>query len=72
MNLEKVQKDKHVCLASVIEESTLWHKRLVHASISKIAKLSKNELVKGLSKIKYIKESIYDACQVGKQIRTTF
>ena len=34
--------------------------------------LSKNELVKGLPKIKFVKDKVCDACQLGKQIKTSF
>lgn len=28
VNLEKIQKDKDVCLSSMVEDSTLWNQRL--------------------------------------------
>ena len=42
-------------IASIAHNSWLWHNRLGHASMHILAKLSKNDLVKGLAKIKYEK-----------------
>lgn len=38
VNLEKVLTDMHICLASIVQKSILWHKRLGHASMSHIPK----------------------------------
>ena len=40
--------------------------------MSILAKVSKNDLVKGLTKIKFEKDKICDACLLGKQIRISF
>ena len=40
--------------------------------MSTLKKVSKYNLVKGLSKIKFEKDKICDACQMGKQTRTSF
>ena len=37
------------------DESWLWHRRLDYISMSILANVSKNDLVKGLSKIKFKK-----------------
>ena len=50
------------CLASMNDDSWIWHKRFAHASMNLIDKLSKNDLVVGLPKLKYVKDKIYDAC----------
>ena len=36
------------------ETGWLWHRRLEHASMDLLSNLSKNELVKGLPKIKFV------------------
>ena len=54
------------------EESWLWHKRLSHLNFKTINKLSKRELVKGLPQMEYAKEKLCNACQKGKQTRTSF
>ena len=49
-----------------IDETWLWHSRLGHISMSIFEKVSKHDLVKGLPKIKFEKDKICDACQMGK------
>ena len=49
------------------DESWLWHGRLSHISMSILSKISKNDLVKGLPKIKFDKDKVCDACQLGKK-----
>lgn len=51
VNLGKIQNDKDIFFAFVVDDSILWHRRLGHASMTQIAKLSKKDLVKGLLKI---------------------
>ncbi|KAH9770099.1 Integrase catalytic domain-containing protein [Citrus sinensis] len=54
------------------DDSWLWHRRLGHASMDLISKILKNDLVKGLPKIGFQKDNICEACQFGKQIKTSF
>ena len=58
--------------AKIKETSTLWHRRLGHASLHTISKLISKDLVKGLPKLKIEFNSICDACQLGKQTRESF
>ena len=37
-----------------------------------ITQLNKNELVRGLPKIFFKKDKVCEACQMGKQIKTSF
>ena len=61
------------CLAAMnSDESWLWHRRLGHISMSILEKVSKHDLVKGLPKIKFEKDKICDACQMGKQTKISF
>ena len=48
------------------EVSWLWHRRLGHASMDLMSKLIRKNLVKGLPKVKYEKNKLCDACQLGK------
>ncbi|XP_074590614.1 uncharacterized protein LOC141846467 [Curcuma longa] len=50
------------------EEGWLWHRRLGHINMKTIAKVANKELVKGLPKLKYIKDKMCDACQEGYSI----
>lgn len=60
------------CLVASINDSFLWHRRLGHISMDILSKLAKNDLVKGLPHITYEKEKLCDACQMGKQFKTSF
>jgi len=53
-------------------EKYLWHRRLGHTSYTRLSKLSKGDLVNGLPKISYEKSEICDACQKGKQHKSSF
>lgn len=50
----------------------MWHRRLGHTSMDLLHKLNKHALVKGLPKTKFVKDKICDACQLGKQHKTSF
>ena len=63
---------EETCLAAMDENGWLWHKRLGHANMHLISKISKKDLVIGLPKIKFEKDRLCDACQMGKQTRTSF
>ena len=46
------------CFATLNETSWFWHRILGHASIDLLPNLSKNDLVKGLPKIKFVKDKV--------------
>ena len=60
------------CLVSFSNDAWLWHRRLGHASMSLLENLSKGELVRDLPKIKFFKDKMCDACQMGKQAKSSF
>jgi hypothetical protein len=61
-----------ICLAAINENSWLWHRRLGHVNMELLSKLSKLDLVKGLPITKFVKDKICDACQLGKQTKSSF
>ncbi|GJZ55422.1 retrovirus-related pol polyprotein from transposon TNT 1-94, partial [Tanacetum coccineum] len=65
MKLGNKPKDK-ICLATIDENSTLWHRRLGHANMSLIQSLASKELVRNLLKLKF-DQHFCDACKIGKQ-----
>ena len=69
MKLDKTPKDK-LCLTSLDENSTLWHRRLGHANMRLIQSLSSKELVRNLPKLKY-DQHFCDACKIGKQVHNS-
>ncbi|GJU40846.1 retrovirus-related pol polyprotein from transposon TNT 1-94 [Tanacetum coccineum] len=52
MKLGKKPKDK-ICLTTIVENSTLWHRRLGHANMSLIQSLASKELVRNLPKLTF-------------------
>ncbi|GJV09681.1 retrovirus-related pol polyprotein from transposon TNT 1-94 [Tanacetum coccineum] len=65
MKLGKKTKDK-VCLTTIVENSTLWHRRLGHANMRLVQLLASKELVRNLPKLKF-DQHFCDACKIGKQ-----
>ena len=55
------------CLTALTENSTRWHKRLGHISLSTINKLIPKDLVRGLPGKILHSEQVCGACVKGKQ-----
>ncbi|GKA50532.1 retrovirus-related pol polyprotein from transposon TNT 1-94 [Tanacetum coccineum] len=65
MKLGNKPKDK-ICLTTIDENSTLWHRRLGHANMRLIQSLASKELLRNLPKLKF-DQHFCDACKIGKQ-----
>ncbi|GJU01058.1 retrovirus-related pol polyprotein from transposon TNT 1-94 [Tanacetum coccineum] len=65
MKLENKPKNK-ICLATIDESSTLWHRRLGHANMRLIQLLASKELVRNVPKLKF-DQHFCDACKIRKQ-----
>nr|GEU34731.1 copia protein [Tanacetum cinerariifolium] len=65
MKLGNKPKDQ-ICLATIDENSTLWHKRLCHTNMCLIQSLASKELVRNLPKLKF-DQHFCDACKIRKQ-----
>ncbi|GJS22248.1 retrovirus-related pol polyprotein from transposon TNT 1-94 [Tanacetum coccineum] len=65
MKLGNKPKDQ-ICLATINENSTLWHRRLGHANMRHIQSLASKKLVRNLPKFKF-DQHFCDACKIGKQ-----
>ncbi|GJZ30930.1 retrovirus-related pol polyprotein from transposon TNT 1-94 [Tanacetum coccineum] len=65
MKLGNKPKDQ-ICLTTIDENSTLWHRRLGHANMRLIQSLASKDLVRNLPKLKFDKH-FCDACKIGKQ-----
>ncbi|GJT18805.1 retrovirus-related pol polyprotein from transposon TNT 1-94, partial [Tanacetum coccineum] len=65
MKLGNKPKDK-ICLATIDENSTLWHRRLGHAYMHLIQSLASKKLVRNLPKLKF-DQHFCDACKIRKQ-----
>ena len=69
-----IEHDMHheKCLSALENNSWLWHRRLGHAHMKLISTLSKKDLVKGLPKLKFVKDQICEHCELGKQTKSSF
>ncbi|GKC35863.1 retrovirus-related pol polyprotein from transposon TNT 1-94 [Tanacetum coccineum] len=69
MKLGNKPKDK-ICLTTIDENSTLWHRRLDHANVRLIQLLASKELVRNLPKLKF-DQHFCDACKIRKQAHSS-
>ncbi|WJX13359.1 hypothetical protein P8452_03755 [Trifolium repens] len=60
------------CLITKNDESWLWHRRMAHLNFDLLNKIASKDLVIGLPKIRFSKDHLCDACQMGKQTRASF
>ncbi|GJU40576.1 retrovirus-related pol polyprotein from transposon TNT 1-94 [Tanacetum coccineum] len=65
MKLGNKPKDQ-ICLTTIDENFTLWHRRLGHANMRLIQSLASKELVRNLPKLKF-DQHFCNACKMGKQ-----
>ncbi|XP_063942640.1 uncharacterized protein LOC135150307 [Daucus carota subsp. sativus] len=66
--------DSLTCLFSKasLDESWLWHKKLSHLNFKAMNDLVRKDLVRGLPKLEFSKDGLCDACQIGKQRKSSF
>nr|GEW22779.1 uncharacterized mitochondrial protein AtMg00810-like [Tanacetum cinerariifolium] len=53
-------------------QAWLWHHRLSHLNFDTINLLSKNDIVVGLPKLKFVKDHLCSSCELGKAKRKSF
>nr|GFB48111.1 retrovirus-related Pol polyprotein from transposon TNT 1-94 [Tanacetum cinerariifolium] len=63
-----------ICLMAKATSSQawLWHRRLSHLTLNTINLLSKNDIVVGLPKLKFVKDHLCSSCELGKAKRKSF
>nr|GFB45861.1 retrovirus-related Pol polyprotein from transposon TNT 1-94 [Tanacetum cinerariifolium] len=63
-----------ICLMAKATSSQawLWHRRLSHLNFDTINLLSKNDIVIGLPKSKFVKDHLFSSCELGKAKRKSF
>nr|GEX48783.1 hypothetical protein [Tanacetum cinerariifolium] len=63
-----------ICLMAKATSSQvwLWHRRLSHLNFDTINLLSKNDIMIGLPKLKFVKDHIYSSCELGKGKQKSF
>ena len=59
-------------MVSTEGDRDIWHRKLGHLSLKYISKLCKRDLVKGLPKISWKSQLLYEPYQKGKQLKASF
>nr|GEX66433.1 retrovirus-related Pol polyprotein from transposon TNT 1-94 [Tanacetum cinerariifolium] len=73
ISVEDMMKSSPICLLSKASKnrSWLWHRRLNHLNFGTINDLARKDLVRGLPRLKYKKDHLCSACQLGKSKKHT-
>ncbi|KAJ9544634.1 hypothetical protein OSB04_024341 [Centaurea solstitialis] len=68
VNFQKQRPFTEVCLLSkaTFNQNVLWHRRLSHLNYATINQLAKTGLVTGLPSLRFTKEQLCSACEMGK------
>nr|GEY44077.1 retrovirus-related Pol polyprotein from transposon TNT 1-94 [Tanacetum cinerariifolium] len=74
ITLQDTTSPNPICLMAKATSSQawLWHRRLSHLNFNTINLLSKNDIVVGLPKLKFIKDHLYSSYELGKAKRKSF
>nr|GEZ83067.1 hypothetical protein [Tanacetum cinerariifolium] len=72
--LQDINSPNLICLMAKATSSQawLWNRRLSHLNFDTINLLSKNDIVVGLSKLKFIKDHFCSSCELGKAKQKSF
>ncbi|GJS41010.1 retrovirus-related pol polyprotein from transposon TNT 1-94 [Tanacetum coccineum] len=73
ISVEEMMKSSPICLLSKASKhkSWLWHRRLNHLNFGTINDLARKDLVRGLPRLKFEKDHLCSACQLGKSKKHT-
>ncbi|GJZ68388.1 retrovirus-related pol polyprotein from transposon TNT 1-94 [Tanacetum coccineum] len=73
ISVEDMMKSSPICLLykASKNKSWLWHRRLNHLNFGTINDLARKDLVRGLPRLKFEKDHLYSACQLGKSKKHT-
>nr|GFA80816.1 retrovirus-related Pol polyprotein from transposon TNT 1-94 [Tanacetum cinerariifolium] len=74
ISLQSTSSPNPICLMAKATSSQawLWHRRLSHLNFDTINLLSKNDIVVGLPKLKFVKDHLCSSCELGKAKRKSF
>nr|GFA58698.1 retrovirus-related Pol polyprotein from transposon TNT 1-94 [Tanacetum cinerariifolium] len=74
ITLQATNSPNLICLVAKATSSQawLWHHRLSHLNFDTINLLSKNDIVVGLPKVKFVKDHLCSFCELGKAKRKFF
>ncbi|GJT04999.1 retrovirus-related pol polyprotein from transposon TNT 1-94, partial [Tanacetum coccineum] len=73
ISVEDIMKSSPICLLSKASKnkSWLWHRRLNHLNFGTINDLARKDFVRGLPRLKFDKDHLCPACQLGKSKKHT-
>ncbi|GJZ26003.1 retrovirus-related pol polyprotein from transposon TNT 1-94 [Tanacetum coccineum] len=73
ISIDDMLKSSPICLLSKASKnkSWLWHRRLNHLNFGTINDLARKDLVRGLPRLKFEKDHLCSACQLGKSKKHT-
>ena len=60
------------CLITKCDETWLWHRHIAHIHMHHLNRIASKELVIDLPKLKFEKDKVFEACQKGKQTKSSF
>ncbi|GKD92307.1 retrovirus-related pol polyprotein from transposon TNT 1-94, partial [Tanacetum coccineum] len=74
ITLQDITSPNPICLMAKASSSQawLWHHRLSYMNFDTINLLSKNDIVIGLPKLKFVKDHLCSSCELGKAKRNPF
>nr|GFB97317.1 integrase, catalytic region, zinc finger, CCHC-type, peptidase aspartic, catalytic [Tanacetum cinerariifolium] len=74
ITLQDTNSPNPICLVAkeTSSQAWLWHRRLSHLNFDTINLLSKNDIVVGLPKVKFVKDHLCSSCELGKAKRKYF
>ncbi|GJX71702.1 integrase, catalytic region, zinc finger, CCHC-type containing protein [Tanacetum coccineum] len=69
ISIDEMMKSSPICLLSKASKSKswLWHRRLNHLNFGTINDLARKDLVRGLPRLKFEKDHLCSACQLGNE-----
>nr|GEW97881.1 hypothetical protein [Tanacetum cinerariifolium] len=74
ITLQETNCPNPICLMAkaTSSQASLWHRRLSHLNFDTINLLSKNDIVVGLPKLKFVKDHLCSSCELGKVGQKSF
>ncbi|GKB57133.1 retrovirus-related pol polyprotein from transposon TNT 1-94, partial [Tanacetum coccineum] len=68
ISVDDIMRSSPICLLSKasMNKSWLWHRRLNHLNFDTLNDLGRKDLVRGLPRLKFEKDHLCSACQLGK------
>nr|GEX71598.1 retrovirus-related Pol polyprotein from transposon TNT 1-94 [Tanacetum cinerariifolium] len=74
LSIGDMMKSSPICLLSKGSKNKLWlwHQRLSHLNFGTINQLAKQDLVRGLLKLKFEKDHLCSACSLGKRKKQSY